>query len=106
MEPHGDGFSFTGVPLYNDDGDISKRRNCYEQMHVHYWANQGKSSAQLSSGKFGDLVSRALREAYQRDYAKACYEMKNRGSWDGFLRVRFNNNSAQTECYKCGGHSN
>lgn len=106
MELHEDGFSFTGIPLDNDDGDLSKRANCYEQIHVHYWASNGHSSTLLSSAKIGDLVSRALNYAYQGDYEKSCFEMTNNGNWDGFLRVCFNHNAAQGGCYTCGGHNN
>lgn len=106
MELHEDGFSFTGIPLDNGDGDISKRANCYEQIHVHYWANDGHSSTLLSSVKIGDLVRRALNHAYAKDYEKSCYEMTSNGDWDGFLRVCFNHNTVQSGCYTCGGHSN
>lgn len=106
MELHEDGFSFTGIPLDNGDGDISKRANCYEQIHVHYWANDGHYSTLLSSVKIGNLVRRALNHAYAKDYEKSCYEMTDNGNWDGFLRVCFNHNTAQSGCYTCGGHSN
>lgn len=107
MELHEDGFSFTGIPLDNDDGDISKRRDCHRyQIHVHYWAKRGHSSTQLSSAEIGNLVSSALKNAYKKDYEKACYEMTNNGSWDGFLRVCFNHHAGQRGCYRCGGHAN
>lgn len=106
MELHEDGFSFTGIPLDNGDGDLSKRATCSEQIHVHYWASNGHSSTLLSSAKIGDLVSRALNYAYQKDYEKSCFEMTNNGNWDGFLRVCFNHNAAQGGCYTCGGHNN
>lgn len=106
IELHEDGFSFSGILLDDGDGDLRKRVNCYEQIHVHYWANDGHSNTLLSSAKIGDLVLRALNYAYAKDYEKSCYEMTDDGNWDGFLRVCFNHNAAQGGCYTCGGHSN
>lgn len=106
MELHEDGFSFTGTPLHTSDGGIDKRAGCYQQIHVHYWANSGHSSTLLSSAKVDDLVRHGLNYAYSNDMAKSCYEMTNNGNWDGFLRVCFNYNVAQSGCYTCGGHSN
>jgi len=106
-----DGYSFS-VKLIHDDNStavpITSRQaiRCYWQIHVHYWAAAGHAATVLTKDQTSVDVYTALSNSYYNNYEQSCYEMTNGGSWDGFLRVCYNNNYPQAGCYTCGGHDN
>ncbi|KAH7371830.1 hypothetical protein BKA64DRAFT_649502 [Cadophora sp. MPI-SDFR-AT-0126] len=105
VELHEDGFSATATRGSLPALD-KRKENCYEQIHVHYWAANGAQATILSSGQINNMVSAALAQSYTRNYALVCFELTNNGNWDGFLRVCYNYNTAQAGCFTCGGHNN
>lgn len=104
LELHEDGFSASFAPPASEN--LQQRLSkCNQQVHLHYWADAGHESTILSAGDIQDLVDRTLHHSYNEDYAKACYEMINNGNWQGILRICYNSNLPQNNCYTCFGHS-
>jgi len=105
LELHEDGFSATASAV-PDSTVVARLPACYEQIHIHYWAAAGHDATVLSPADVNTLMTKALNQAYNSNYALACFEMTNNGSWDGYLRVCFNQDLSQVGCYTCGGHDN
>jgi hypothetical protein len=105
LELHEDGFSATASAVSNSTV-VTRLPACYEQIHVHYWAAAGHDGTVLSPADVNTLMTKALNQAYNFNYALACFEMTNNGRWDGYLRVCFNQDLSQVGCYTCGGHNN
>ena len=107
---HEDGFSATidlsALKLSPASRSLEARGNCYEQLHIHYWAAAGHTGTVLSDGGVMDLARHAIDNSYNENYSFACYEMSNSGAWDGWLRICYNYNQAQYGCGYCGGHNN
>ncbi|RFU24151.1 hypothetical protein B7463_g12184, partial [Scytalidium lignicola] len=107
MELHEDGFSATASFVSgNTIANRADNDNCYEQLHIHYWAAAGHDAIVLSSASIYGLVYTAIENSFDANYARVCYEMTNNGAWDGFLRVCYNADLSQVGCYTCGGHNN
>jgi len=103
LELHDDGFSATFSLLADP---LTKRADCYEQIHVHYWAAASASSTVLTYNQLYTMIEVDINYSYSQNYAAVCYEMTNNGNWDGFLRVCYNYDASQIGCYSCGGHNN
>lgn len=105
MEIHEDGFSASFAPDISASG-LEKRSDCYEQVHIHYWAAAGQTDTILDLGSIEELTLAALNNSYQANYAAVCYELDNAGSWHGWYRVCYNDNLSQVGCFTCNGYNN
>ncbi|KAH8908654.1 hypothetical protein BR93DRAFT_925737 [Coniochaeta sp. PMI_546] len=92
LEIHEDGFSGTfSFPSNGTSADNSKRQepDCWDQVHIHYWAPAGHDGTVLGGDQLHELAYVGIDHSYGQNYAAACYEMTNNGTWDGWLRVVF-----------------
>lgn len=105
MEYHDDGFSASAVFISGDETG-KREASCYEQLHVHHWAVSGSQPTVLSSSGIGNLMIQALNDSYYNNRQEVCFELTNGGSWDGFVRICYNYDTAQSGYYTYGGHSN